>query len=263
MSEPFGYSEEIGSFVRDIGAEHDEAGQPLGTEMTSDEVLETLNAQDAENVRLREALEVIARANGDHPTRAWLIGFAAFSLGRQPSPVHFITYEPAAPVPSPLADHRNCHEIREKLEREIDAWKEEVARLRLVLKDVVALEDGACAYCRPGDPHVCYGHEKMAALARGVLSAVTEWQLPIPAPTLSPLAARFAALPEKVQEWEVKGERFADFDPEDPKECYCWSRAGCVITDGGLTTLPGLASNFLEAAELIAAHMAASREVAE
>jgi hypothetical protein len=76
----------------------------------------------------------------------------------------------------------------------------------------------------------------------------------------SPLAARFAALPEKVQEWEVKGERFADFDPEDPKECYCWSRAGCVITDGGLTTLPGLASNFLEAAELIAAHMAAREE---
>jgi hypothetical protein len=46
-----------------------------------------------ENARLREALEVIARANGDHPTRAWLIGFAAFSLGRQPSPAHFITYE--------------------------------------------------------------------------------------------------------------------------------------------------------------------------
>jgi hypothetical protein len=80
---------------------------------------------------------------------------------------------------------------------------------------------------------------------------------------LTPLAARFAALPETLQEWVVGTEREIVLGLR-VERCvrYRWNPNRSVVVCGRQEVTLGTAQTGLEAAELIAKHMA-EREVAE
>jgi hypothetical protein len=116
-----------------------------------------------------------------------------------------------------------------------------------------------------GDAH-CTSDETARAEAAEKRVAALEAEvalLRVALPTLTPLAARFAALPEPLQEFAVGTEREIVLCLRVERWFrYRWNPNRSVVVCGRQEVTLGTAQTGLEAAELIAKHMV-EREVAE